>query len=533
MGMIERFTVAGCRVQAKGCKLQVESCSLQDRSRGHCDLDWCAGPVGPGRMRAVCRSFALALVATLFALAVTSYAQAQEPVPRNEDAELIFEQAIDAFEEGDFGMAYRRFRLVYRTYDVNRKTTAAMLMAGKSLYRSGEFQDAAALLDELVDRYPTSSYLDEARTVRQLAIRSLDESARQMGVREIGVILPLVDEHATLAQALFTGIRIAVEEHNRLNVEQPVRMVFRNSGADASEAADLVSELARSGVEAIIGPLYSSEALAAAREAERHRVVLIPPLANDKSVSEGRHYVFQANPTITMRGRLMGQFAMRGLRLNEFGIIAERDRDQISERMAEGFQEEVMLQGGTVHYYSLLESQRDWQQLSDIMGADTMSIANAVYMPISGGESIARIDAALTSLDRMGLAGRIRVLGNTEWHQLPSPAKASRYETTYTNDFYVDEDDASVQGFMQDFEEINGERPDPGQTIGRLAFSGYDVVRYLIPRLISESPEPLYERIRSAPEYQGLGLRIDFSDSNVNQALYYFRYRDGRVSLLR
>ncbi len=464
---------------------------------------------------------------------MTPYVQAQEPVPRVEDAELVFEQAIDAFEEGDYGMAYRRFRLVYRTYDINRKTTAAMLMAGKSLYRSGEFQNAAALLDELIDRYPTSSYLDEARTIRQLALDQLDESVRQMSVQDLGVILPLEDEHATLAQALFTGIRIAVEEHNRLNPEQRVRMVFRNSGADASEAAELVSELARSGVEAIIGPLYSSEALAAAREAERHRVVLIPPLANDESVSEGRHYVFQANPTITMRGRLMGRFAMRGLRLNEFGIIAERDRDQISERMAEGFQEEVMLQGGTVHYYTLLESRSDWQQLPDVMGADTMSIANAVYMPISGGESIARIDAALTSLDRMELAGRIRVLGNTEWHQLPSPAKASRYETTYTNDFYVDEDDASVQGFMQDFEEINGERPDPEQTIGRLAFSGYDVVRYLIPRMISESPAPLYERIRSAPAYQGLGLRIDFSDSNVNQALFYFRYRDGRVSLLR
>ena len=471
--------------------------------------------------------------ALLVALCLSTRAYGQQPVPQIEDAEIVFDQAIEAFEEGDYGMAYRRFRLVYRTHEVNRKTTAAMLMAGKSLYRDGDYEQAADLLQELVDRYPTSSYLDEARRVRQLALEELDQGQRQPNVRELGIVLPLQDQDATLTQALFTGVRIAVDEQNRLNPEDPIRMVFRDTNADASRAAEAVSNLASSGVEAVIGPLYSREAMAAARAAEQSRIVLIPPLANDEAVSEGREYVFQANPTITARGRLMAQFAVRGLRLDEFGIIAERDRDQISERMAEGFQEEVMLQGGTVHYYELLESRADWRRLQEIIGADTLDMANAVYMPISGGQSVERIDAALSGLDQMDLGGQIRVLGNTEWHELPNPAKASRYETTYTNDFYVDEEDESVEAFMDAFEAIIGHRPDPEQTVGRLAFTGYDVARFLIDQMTRNTNTQLWERIRTAPTYQGLGIRIDFSSSNVNHALFYFRYRDGEATLIR
>lgn len=470
----------------------------------------------------------------LLLLALTLWvlpAAAQEAVPLNEDAELVFEQGLQAFEEGDYGMAYRRFRLVYSSYELNRKTTAALLMAAKSLYRDGRYEEAIDLAGRLESEYATSGYVDEARSLRLKAEDQVERTDAGRRIRELGVILPLEAQHATLTQALFTGVRIAVDQHNSQDPEWPIRMVFRDSEADPNHTSDVVSELA--GVSAIIGPLYSREAMAAAEAAERSQVVLIAPLANDESVSEGRDFVFQANPTITTRGRLMARFAMRGLLLDNFGIIAERDREQISERMAEGFQEEVMLSGEEVHYYKVLESHGDWGRLSEVMGADTLRRARAVYMPIAGGETVARIDAALSNFDRMGLSNQIRVLGNTEWHSAPNPSRASRYETTYSNDFFVDEDDASVRAFRDQFEEIVGEEPDPSTTLGRLAFTGYDLTRFLIPLLAGGPGETLHERIHDAPTYQGLGIRVDFSGGNVNEALYYFRYQDGRRRLLR
>lgn len=472
-----------------------------------------------------------ALAAAVLMMIGATQVQAQEPVPRIEDAELVFEQAVDAFEDGDFGMAYRRFRLVYESYPLHRKTTAAMLMGGKALYRNGEYARSIELLNTLLRRYPSSGYLDEARRVIDLAERRGEPDAGTPDVHELGIILPLQGDDATLAQALFTGIRIAVEEHNAAS-HRPVRMIFRDSQGEAQRAAAAVSQLSRDGTDAIIGPLYSREAQAAAQTSERERVILIPPLANDEAVSEDRRYVFQANPTITTRGRLMARFAIRSLRLDEFGIVAERDRDAISERMAEGFQEEAMLQGADVRFYELLESRAGWSRLSEHIGADTLRNVDAVYFPMAGGETAARIDAALSSLDRAGASG-VRVLGNTEWHELPSPVRAGTFATTYTNDFYVDENDASVRAFSSRFREITGRSPEPSTTTGRLAFTGYDVTRYLLPLMTSDSSRPLDERLHQAPMYQGLGLRIDFRSGNVNEALYYFRYQNGASRLLR
>lgn len=477
------------------------------------------------------RLFRAASAVAVLMLLTALQVRAQEPVPRIDDAEVIFVQAIEAFEEGDYGMAYRRFRMVYSTYDLNRKTTAAMLMAGKSLYRDGQYEDAVDVLETLIDRYPTSGYRDEAQNVIEYAQQLLrSEEEREASLR-LGIVLPLDGDDASLTQALFTGVRIAIEEHNALN-DRPVRMHFRDSRGDTRRAAAAVSELADLGIDAVVGPLYSDEAEAAAEAAERSQIVLIPPLANDEAVSDGRSYVFQANPTISTHGRLMARFAMRSLMMDEFGIVAERGRDAISERMAEGFQEEALLQGADVTFYELLESRGDWDLLSDGIGEDTLRSVEGIYFPMAGGETVPRIESAFTSLDQAG-ATRVRVLGNSEWHDLPNPNRAARFRTTYTNDFYVDENDESVISFSSRFAEITGRAPEPSSTIARLGFTAYDVTRFLLAQMTTSSSSSLRDRLRSAPAYQGLGIRIDFRNSNVNEALYYLRYQSGSARLLR
>ena len=45
--------------------------------------------------------------------------------------------------------------------------------------------------------------------------------------------------------------------------------------------------------------------------------------------------------------------------------------------------------------------------------------------------------------------------------------------------------------------------------------------------------QSLAESLLSRDPFQGLGLRIHFEGSNVNQALFYFRYRDNLLALIR
>ncbi len=462
------------------------------------------------------------LLAVLFGGRSAAAQELRTPPPRIEAAEEVFSEGLEAFDAGDYGRAFRLFRVVIDQYPFNRKTTAAWLMSGKALYRNGAYERAAALLKTFVEKYPDSRYVAEAERTRRFALEALAEARR--GVINLGIALPLDAQDAARTQALFNGIRLAVEEHNRTAGDAPlVRMVFRNTHNDRRQAAEQVRALAAEGVDVIIGPLYSDEAVAAAGAAERARVALVTPLATDEAVSAGRRYVFQANPTITRRGRMMARFAVNGLRIRDFGIIAELN-DSVGERMAEGFQDEALRLGATVQYFELLPEARDWHRLPEVIGVDSLSEVGALYLPIPP-DGVALADGVLSGLEHAGVT--TRVLGGKTWHDLPITARASLFQVTYTNDFFVDHGRSEVQRFERRYRALSEAPPN------RLAFTGYDVARFLLRERLAHPGDGFEKTLRQAPRYEGLGMRIHFNGSNVNEALFYHRYRDGKLQLLR
>jgi ABC-type branched-subunit amino acid transport system substrate-binding protein len=469
------------------------------------------------------------LVLSVLALVVISLssrgALAQNDELLNEEAELVFAEGMDLFEQEFYGSALGRFERVSGDYPLHRKTTAAWLMAGKSLYRRGEHQKAIDLLSQFVREFPESRYVADAQRTRQFAIEQLNAEQRRGRLVQLGILLPTEAESLELTQAMFNGIRLAIDEHNSTGGGQmPVRMIFRDSGNRADIAADAAEELARERVDIIIGPLYSEEAEAAAGVAQLNGVPLIAPLATDEEVSRNRSFIFQANPTINMRGRLMARFAMRSLRLNEFGIVSDF-ATSYGEQMAEGFEAEVAELGGEVAFVQLLPGPSAWFRLLDYVKPDTLTFARALYLPISGSEAPTLIRAALNELGRVDIP--IRVLGNKEWHGFNAPQLAAKFFTTYTTDFFVDETLAATRLFQERYRALSGE------DAGHLAYAGYDVARYVLLQLTAHAGKPLHEAFHDAPAYQGLGLRFDFRNGNVNEAIYFMRYRDGYAELIR
>ena len=464
-----------------------------------------------------------------FVHAAPVQAQVTEPPAQIEQAEATFEQALDAFDEGDYGMAYRRFRLIYQTYPLNRYTTASLLMAGKALYRNGAYAEAIDLLTQFVEQYPTSSYTGAARTTIRRAEQALAREERLARRLRLGIALPMTEREEAFSQALFNGIRLAVEDFNAdPDQQRAVQMVFADTENDPATARRAVTRLAsEDSVDVIIGPLFSSEAIAAARAAEQEGIVLMAPLATEEDVTAGRRYTFQANPTISMRGRVMAQFAIRDMRLASFGLVAERGTNSISERMAEGFQDEVFRLGGDVAFYELLDARRTWAELADAVGADTLRSVEALYLPIDGRGAAQLAQGSLRSMAQAGVQPRI--LGNTRWSDLNDASLAGAFRVTYTTEQYVDTSDPDIRTFRDRYENLAGEEPD------RLAYVGYDVARYLLQHLVDhrETGTPLVDVVQTAPRYEGLATRLDFRQSNVNQAMFIMTYRNGERRLLR
>ncbi len=466
----------------------------------------------------------LALPVLMLAAARPLAAQVRaEPAPTIAEAETVFEQGIRAFDEGDYGMAYRRLRLVYEQHPLHRRTTAAYLMAGKALYRSGEARQAAGVLRALVERYPESRYAPEASAL--LARIGGGEAAAPRRLVNVGVVLPL--HTGLLAQALFNGIRLAVEDFNAEDGGRAaVRMVFRDSGRDGKNAEAAVRELAAERPAVILGPLFSEEARLAGAAAERAGIVLVAPLATDEAVSAGRKLVFQANPSPQAHGRLMGRYAREALQLKRFGILAERGNSG-SEGFAEGFAEGVRDAGGEVVFTERVAGSalgNPAAALSEERAADL----DALYTPLAG-ENAQRLAGGVVRVLRSRGAD-VRLLGNQLWHDFEDPEAASALGLTYTDDFAPGADAPRYRAFLRRYEELAGRAPEGDEL--RLAVAGYDATGYVLGYAARDARLPLQELLRRAEPYQGIGLRMHFAEGNINHAVYYMAFRRGEAVVL-
>jgi ABC-type branched-subunit amino acid transport system substrate-binding protein len=525
-----------------------------------------------------------------------AYAQEQDAIPEIPDAERTFEQGLAAFERGKYGEAAERFRLVTE-YELNRKTTAALLMGGKALVRAGRYQDAIDRLRTLLDRHPTTTYRDQAESILALAQRGLQRFGQDPDTLRVGVALPMGDAQLPLSQALFNGIRLAVEEHNGVRrryapapdlpasadtfevystskvrgdslaredgettvatptdtvrvdslriiterVERPdwvAKTYLRRVGERPETARAAIDSLVRiDNVDVIVGPIRSEMARPAGGRAEQARVLLVAPVATDDAVSRGRNYVFQANPTFVMRGRLMARFAKDGLLLDRVGMIYEPG-NSYSVRMAEGFRAEVRRQNMKMLLSLRLQNSQDWSRLPTLVNKDStitdslLARPEAFYLPVAGENTAGKIRGALTGLRT--LAPDTRALGNGQWHNLPFAKIASKLTATYANNFYVDTKRPAVQRFIKRHRLLTGTTPGELSADGRrLAYAGYDVAHFLLSRLSPTASRLDPRTLRAAPAYEGLGTRIDFGDGNVNQALFFHRYRNQQLELLQ
>ncbi len=467
--------------------------------------------------------------------------QAGNLIPVIDSAESVFSTAIQAYEGGDYATAARLFGVVANTFDLHQKTTAALLMRGKSFYKNGEYDLANRVLSDFINAYPMSRYVNEAQLVMDFATEGTDAAYIDDQVIKLGIALPLNNDASALTQQMFSGIRIAVENHNAappdsiMGPHRKIQMIFRDTNGQQGAAQEAIQSLAQQGVDAIIGPLFSSEAIAAARIADNEGIVMIAPMATEDQVSRNMRYVFQANPTIETRGRLMARLAVLGLGINEIGVLSDYTNNE-STRMARAFANEIHslnadnenLEVNLVFNESIPDP-RTWFRLSEGMSKDTLAKADAIYLPFNGGNASTLIGGALTSLDRMGMSSRLRLLGNVEWHNIAQTSLASNYTTTYTNDFYVNPMDSLAMEFSNHYQSQTGESP------SRLVFSGFDVATFLAQQLDRQvyTNRPLEQLIREAPFFQGYGIRLDFSKGNVNEAMFYHRYSAGIVELIR
>jgi ABC-type branched-subunit amino acid transport system substrate-binding protein len=230
----------------------------------------------------------------------------------------------------------------------------------EKVLNTGDVSGARNLLRPIAALPRTIPPVDEA-------VALLDRIEKS-GELSVGVVLPLMLKSAPggPGEELLDGIRLAVDEYNAEGL-QKVNLEVRDSEHDAGIATRQVSELTMdSGILAIVGPVFSNEAFAAANLANARGVPLITPTATSDGIAAVGDYVFQANPDFSMRGRAMAQYAFAARNARRFAVLSASDAS--NRLMTQAFVNEVKQLGGQLvdlQWYDPGATDLRWQ-LSDM-----------------------------------------------------------------------------------------------------------------------------------------------------------------------
>ena len=456
----------------------------------------------------------LGLIILVAGLAVPLWAAAQPAIGQGADEQ--FRSALVAFESGEYGPAYTGFMEVFNRQPEHPKTTAALLMAGKALYRMGDYSEALNLLEKFHSTYSTSQYLEEASRLMAYARLEQGNELLRLDAINVGVALPLTGADPVLTRSLFNGIRLAVDQHNARG-QRMVRLIYRDTQNSAQQARRAVADLIAQGAEVIIGPLFSREVLAAAEVADRAGVVMVAPLATDKGITRGRRHVFQANAILEDQGAFMARAAVSELGLESFGVVS-LERDAVSTARARGFAEAAYRSRATIAFEVPLQSSSDWLRLPELIGIAQLAEVDGLYLSVEAGSEQDVVRLVEGVLERLGrIPSAPHVLGASAWNDLELGVFAQRLDVSYVDVYHVNELSNEVRNFKHAFREMSqGNAPD------RLAFIGYDVARMLLQYV--GTAEDLASTLRGGTQFEGVATRIRFDRDQRNRTLFLFNH---------
>nr|MBC8458826.1 penicillin-binding protein activator [Deltaproteobacteria bacterium] len=173
--------------------------------------------------------------------------------------------------------------------------------------------------------------LDKAKEAAMSLIRStpqeywvsigrqiLERIEKELSVKEgvIGCLLPLSGPFAIYGQETLNGIQLGMDIFNQSAGEKRIELIIRDTRGEAEEAVLGVEELANEArVIAIIGPLTSKSAIAAARKAQELEIPIITLTQREGITDEGemvfRNFLIPSKAIASLLSKAIGEIELR------------------------------------------------------------------------------------------------------------------------------------------------------------------------------------------------------------------------------
>ncbi|MCE9626184.1 MAG: penicillin-binding protein activator [Deltaproteobacteria bacterium] len=407
---------------------------------------------------------------------------------------------------------------------------------GMSYYNAGDQKLAKKYLGRLNGRFPNDPLTREAQPViaKLGGVKEGKEPKGPAGrVYKIGVILPLSGKYEVYGANTLKGMECAASVKAPCTGVNNIQIVSRDDQGDPALAVKAVDELVtQEKVSAIIGPLSSASAQAAAKRAEELNVVMIS-LAQKEGIPETgpRIFRFSLTPGEQVRAVLEESVKKRNKKLiavlypnSNYGkVLANTMKD-----MAPKYGANVTVSQGYNGTNNISDELRQLK-LGVSQASSTVPLGfEALFIP----DSYAAILKIVPSLKNAGI-DNILLLGTNAWND-PSIATKSNGlldQSVFLDIYFKESDSPAVKEFVQEFQSAYGGSP------STLEATGYDAVRFLGQALQNKkasSTNDVQQAVANMRGYRGVtGLRSFLPEREAQVEPYMLTIEGGVIKELK
>jgi branched-chain amino acid transport system substrate-binding protein len=355
----------------------------------------------------------------------------------------------------------------------------------------------------------------------------------QVGVAKevvLGCILPLQGKAKSFGARALHGIQLAMGAFRPLEGSFRIRLVIWDDQGDPARAKEGVRVLAeKEKAIAIIGPLHSQTALAAAEEAEVRRIPLIT-LSPFQGIVQKRKYIFQNSITNASQVKTLAQYALKGLHIRTYAMLYPRNT--YGQTFKGLFQQEVESGGGKVLVAaSYADDQTDFGDVIKGMvrypkpqkpkeKPKPIFDFKAIFIP----DDVNKINLVVPQLAYYDIT-EVQLLGNNGWNSPELVRDSGKFfeGAVFVDGFFKDSPSPAVRSFVQDFEDTFHSSP---SLLEALSFD----TTALILKILSSTGAVNPETLLSFREYVGVTGLTGFSPEGEGiRNLFLLKVSEGKI----
>jgi len=410
----------------------------------------------------------------------------------------------------------------YYTATNNKVKSFLLLEQGKYLMRNGQSYSAKSVFEDLMNTYPDSEEYQEAEKLVDFSYSPLPSTTL------IGVMLPLetnsMGEYTSQsAIEILEGIKFAFNEFNK-DRNDKVGLLIRDTKKDEDEIEKIRDEFVSvNSLVAVLGPIFSNEVRVTLEKFEDYDIPIISPTATDDDLTSVSNNFFQANPSFSVRGKLLAEYLFYSE--NKRIISVMNSIDGYAPILSASFTNEFESLGGQIiKRESFRNDSTDFSMQVSRIFSDSL-VLQGIYVPLSGNSVTPFIFSELSKYPI-----KIPLYGNQDWFTAKGFETASEVSNnlTFTSDYFVDYSNESFINFNDDFSSVTG------KDVNRNVLYGYDAAKYLLTAIRNSEPgrKNLVDKMTSGMVSSGLHNNISFDSRRINRYLNIVRYRDGLFELV-